>query len=50
MPHVRTVPLLSKEDPVNKGKPYDIKIQDVTIDVKPFHLSLYSQNISTTRI
>ena len=34
IPHLRTVPLLSKEHPVNKGKPYDIKIQDVTIDVK----------------
>jgi hypothetical protein len=34
MPHVRTVPLLSKMHPVNLGKPYDIKIQDCTIDIK----------------
>lgn len=34
VPHVRTVPLLSKEHPVNAGKPYDIKIEDSTIDIK----------------
>lgn len=34
VPHVRTVPLLSKNHPVNAGKPYDIKIDNVTCDIK----------------
>lgn len=34
IPHVRTLPLFTKDHPVNKGKPYDIKIGNVTIDVK----------------
>jgi hypothetical protein len=34
IPHVRTVPLLSKNHPVNAGKPYDILLNGVKIDIK----------------
>ncbi len=32
--HVRTLPLLSKNHPVNAGRFYDVKINGITIDVK----------------
>jgi hypothetical protein len=34
IPHARTVPLLSKDHPVNARKPYDIMLDSVSIDVK----------------
>jgi len=34
VPHVRTIPQLDKEHPVNAGKGYDFKIGEHTIDVK----------------
>ncbi len=34
VPHLRTMPLLDKEHPTNKGKPYDFKIKGYTIDIK----------------
>lgn len=33
-PHVRTVPLLDKKHPVNARKPYDIKMDEYTFDIK----------------
>lgn len=33
-PHIRTIPLLNKDHPVNYGKQFDIKIGESTFDVK----------------
>jgi len=34
VPHIRTIPLLAKNHPVNHGKPFDVKIVSSTIDIK----------------